>query len=103
MDWLRLALVIFWGGGTLWFYGQVLAKRLRSWRLHHDKRSKRDLIAGIALFMVALSSSLSILVVLLGAGGTGIRGFFAAISLGAFLAAGIVMASEDAVAEASDV
>lgn len=102
MDPLRILILVVWGGGTVLVYARALMKRLRSYRIHHDRRSRRDLMVGFALFLTAMCSALAIAFVLFGQQGTGIRGFFVSISLGAFLAAGWVMAGEDASQEASD-
>lgn len=91
----RLIVLLIWGGGTVLAYGVVLSKRRFAFRLHHDRRSKRELLAGSALFLTALCSALAIVFVLFGQPGTGIRGLVTAIALGAFTGAGIVMASED--------
>jgi hypothetical protein len=92
---LKFAIYVVWGLGTVVVYGIVLRKRRRSYRLHHDARSRRDLISGLALFITSLCSFLAITFVLFGEPGTGIRGLFAATALGAYLGAGIVMASEE--------
>lgn len=90
----RLVMLLVWGGGTVAAYGTVFLHRLRSWHLHRDIRSRRELISAFGLLLTAGCSALATGFVLLGPVGTGIRGWFVAIALGAFLAAGIVMASE---------
>jgi len=89
--WLAFAV---WGVGTVLVYGFVLIKRRRTWRLHHDIRSSRDLVEASALFGVAVSAAISVFMVLFGEAGTGIRPFLVAMSLGCFTGAGIVMATE---------
>jgi hypothetical protein len=93
-DFRRLVMLLVWGGGTVVAYGTVFLHRLRSWHVHRDTRSRRELIASFGLLLTALSAALAIGVVLLGPEGTGIRGWFVALALGGFFAAGIVMASE---------
>lgn len=91
---LRLAVLLVWGGGTVFVYGRVLRGRYRSFSLHRDERSRRELMASFALFLTALCSCLAVGFVLFGQAGTGIRAFSTAVALGAFFAAGIVMSSE---------
>lgn len=91
---LRLVSYLVWGVGTVLVYGIVLRKRRRSYRLHHDARAWRDLLEAVALFITALASLLAVTLVLFGPGGQGIRGLFVAMALGAYSAAGLVMASE---------
>jgi hypothetical protein len=90
----RLMMLLVWGGGTVVAYGTVFLHRLRSYRLHHDTRSRRELITSFSLLLTAASAAFATGMVLLGPTGTGIRGWFVALALGAFFAAGIVMASE---------
>lgn len=82
-----------WGIGTVLVYGMVLVRRRRLWKSRHDLRARRDLVAASSLFLTALFSSAAIFAVLFGQNGTGIRGFMAALALGAFFAAGLVMAT----------
>lgn len=91
---LRLAVLFVWGGGTVGAYGSVLWRRMHAFQVHHDTRSRRELLAGFGLFLTALCAALAVVVVLFGEAGTGIRGWFSAIALGAFFGAGLVMASE---------
>lgn len=90
----RLAAYLVWGVGTLIVYSIVLVRRRRAYLLHHDARSRRDFIEGLALFMTSMASALAIAFVLFGEAGTGLRGLFAAIALGMFSTAGLVMATE---------
>lgn len=91
---LRLAVLFVWGGGTVAAYGSVLARRVHAYRVHHDTRSRREVLAGFGLFLTALASCLAIVAVLFGEAGTSIRGGLSAIALGAFFGAGVIMASE---------
>jgi hypothetical protein len=90
----RLVMLLIWGGGTVVAYGTVFVHRLRSWHLHRDARSTRELVSAFGLLLTSLGAALAIGVVLLGPPGSDIRGWFVALALGAFFAAGIVMASE---------
>lgn len=92
---VRLVIYGIWGVGTVLVYGDVLRRRWRADRLHHDARSRRDLRSGIALFLTAFASFLAITFVLFGEAGTGIRGLFVSIALGAFLGAGWVMRADE--------
>lgn len=91
---LRLAVLFVWGGGTVIAYGAVLARRIHAYRIHHDTRSIRELLAGVGLFLTALASCLAMVVVLFGDSGTSIRGHLVALALGAFFGSGLIMASE---------
>ena len=93
MDW-RLVMLALWGGGTVLTYARVLWMRRASYSLHHDRRARRDYLTAFGLFLVALASALSIALVLFGDSGAGARGFATAVSLGAFLAVGLIMATE---------
>lgn len=99
LDIPRLAFLVVWGGGTIYFFARALRIRYRAWEKHKDVRARRDLMSGLSLFLVALCASLATLFVLFGPAGTGLRGFMTALALGAFLAAGFVMSGEDQVAE----
>lgn len=100
LDW-RVIVSLAWGGGVVWLYGSVLRIRLVADRAHRDRRTRRDLSSGIALFLTALGSCAAIILALAGADGVGMRGFATALALGAFLGAGWIMRSE-AKTEATD-
>jgi len=100
LDW-RVIIGAIWGGGVVWVYGDVLRVRLTANRIHHDRRSRRDLRSGVALFITALGAGLATVFVIFGTAGSGIRGFMSAIALGAYLGAGWIMRSE-AKAEANE-
>lgn len=89
----RFLIFLVWGIGTVLVYSIVLRDRWRSWRLHHDRRARRDLLTSVGLFLTALAAAGSIAFVLFGPVGAGIRGLFVALSLGAFFATGLVMAT----------
>lgn len=90
----RLLAYLIWGVGCLILFSIVLYHRWRAWRYHHDNRSLRDMIEGIALWIVSVASFLAITLILFGEAGTGIRGLFAGIALGSFAAVGLIMATE---------
>ena len=89
-----MIVLALWGGGTVAVYGRVLWARRVSNLIHHDRRSRRDYLEAFGLFMVALSSALSIGLVLFAGDLSGPRSLITAMSLGAFLAVGIFMATE---------
>lgn len=88
----RFVAYAVWGLGTVLLYTVVLIRARRAYTKRRDRRARRDLIGSFALFITALASFLAITGVLWGPVGTGIRGFLVALALGAFFAAGIVMA-----------
>ena len=90
---VRLIVLLIWGGGTVLVWGGVLRRSIQSHRIHHDARSRRELIAMSALFLVALASGVAVALALFGTAGTGIRSFATTVALGAFLGAGIVLLS----------
>lgn len=90
----RLLAYLLWGIGTVLVYGDVLIKRWHSFRMHGDSRSRRELMAGFALFLTALCAGGAVWAVLFGEIGSSLRGGLSAIALGAFTGAGIVMATE---------
>lgn len=90
----RYVLFAIWGGGSVLVYGRVLYLRIRSYLIHHDGRARRELLAAAALFLVALGCGISVAFLLFGVSGTPVRQTAVSIALGAFLAAGIIMATE---------
>lgn len=89
----RFVAFLVWGVGTVLVWGIVLFRRYVSYRLHRDSRARRDLSSGFGLFLTALAAAGSIAFVLFGPAGSGLRGMMTAISLGAFFATGLVMAT----------
>ena len=81
---------MIWGVGTVIVYGLVLRKGYRSFHAHRDGRSRRELIARTARFMVAVASAAGILFALYGEPGTGFRALVISLALGAFTAAGVI-------------
>lgn len=91
----RLLTYIIWGVGTTLIYGYVLVRRARSYRRRLDTRSRRELMTAVGLFMTAFAANIAILVVLFGReAGQDARSFFVALSLGAFFAVGVNLATE---------
>ena len=86
---------VIWGIGTLVVYSIVAIKRYRANKLHHDKRSRRELEKAVALWVVAFGAFLAITLILFGEAGTGVRGVVVAVCLGAFFSAGVIMAGEE--------
>lgn len=93
LDW-KLIVGLAWGGGVVLVFGDVLRIRLRADRVHRDRRTRRDLTSGIALFLTALGSCTATVLIIAGPEGAGLRGFATAMALGAFLGAGWIMRSE---------
>ncbi len=93
MDW-RVIVLALWGGGTVVAYGRLLWIRRQSHITHHDRRSRRDYLSAFGLFLVAICSAASIAFVLFGSVTSEAYSFIRSISLGAFLAVGILMATE---------
>jgi hypothetical protein len=90
----RVFTLLLWGLGTVLIYGAVLVMRVREYRRHHDRRSRREVMIGFVLFLTALGSGLAVAFVLFGEAATTLRGISTAIALGAFTGAGLVMLSE---------
>lgn len=91
----RFVFLAIWGFGVVFVYGRVLRRRHRRWDRDRTARSYRDLLGAVGLFIVAVASGASIVTILFGPTGTGIRGFAVALALGAFVAAGLVMDDEE--------
>lgn len=93
-DLLKNAVYIGWGVATIVVFGILFARRVRSYRRHHDARSRRELLAAFALWAVAIAAGTAIFLALLIPPGTGIRLIATFTALGMYLAAGIVMVTE---------
>jgi len=98
----RFIAFLVWGVGTVIVYGIVLVDRVRRWHHWRDARSARALMTAIGLFLTALCASLAIGFALFGESGSGIRGLLTAVSLGAYFATGVIMASTRHNREARD-
>ena len=94
MDSSRILFFGIWGVGTLIVYGIVIVYRWKLWRHHHDRRSFRDFLEGFALWLVSFGASAAVAAVLLYPDASTIRGFLNSLALGAFFAAGVVMAGD---------
>jgi hypothetical protein len=88
---LRLAVMLLWALGSVTVWGLVVRDSLRSLHRYRDRRARRETIWAFALFLVGLASCVSILSFSWGADVPGLRGLVAAIALGSFLGAGIVV------------
>ena len=92
---LRPVMFLVWGGGTVATYAWVLRRRVITHRIHHDVRSRRDVLSAMGLFLTALTAALSILMGLFAVNGGGFRSVLVALSLGAFFGVGVILATED--------
>lgn len=103
----RVIVYLLWAFGCVFFWGRVLLdewQRYRSLpvkdrRQNGNHRSDlvvirraafRDFLSVLALFMVAVAASLSLVILLMAPEFSGVRGFFLALALGGFLGAGIL-------------
>jgi drug/metabolite transporter (DMT)-like permease len=87
-----LALII--SGATVTVFGGLLIRRIRSWRLHRDRRSGRELLMAVALFLASVASALSALFSISLSGDVSLRRTLGGIAWAAFLAAGVVALQE---------
>ena len=90
----RIAVLILWGGGVVFLFGVVLLRRLGAWHQYRDRAARREMLEALALFITAVASG-SIVSVLTIPEVTSVRSFLVALSLGAFVGVGIIMATED--------
>lgn len=90
----RVVMYLVWGGATLAVYLFVFLVRLRSWQRHHDARAKREVLSALALLMAAIAAASGVVLAVLGIM-PDLRSFVGAMSLAGFLAAGLVMASQE--------
>lgn len=98
----RLAVLLLWGGGAILFASVMLVRRWRRFRLHRNDRRqairhdvRRDMMSGLGLFITAFAAAAATAMVLFGDNGQGLRGFFVALALGAFIGSLLVMATEE--------
>ena len=87
------ALVIV-GLGCLIVYSVVLRDRITEFREYRDRRARRDLVEGIGLWIVAVSSAAAIFLVFFPPSVAGLRGWAVGVAVGAFFALGLLMVSE---------
>ena len=89
----RFLAFLVWGVGTIIVYTVVLYDRVKSWHYWRDERALRSMLTAVGLFITALCAGASVGLALFVQAGTGIRGLLVAISLGAFFATGLIMAT----------
>ena len=89
-----MGIALIWGIAVILLYGTGLRRRIASWRKHHDPRASRELLSGMALFIAALASGLSIVVVTFAIDGPALRTTLGSIAWGTFTAAGVLYAHE---------
>ena len=106
-DTFRLGVYILWAVGSVLVWGRVFLLEYRRYdelpayerrRMANGRTSLaavrsrvfRELVSDFALFLVALASAVSLIILVIGPEMSGPRGFALALALGAFLGAGIV-------------
>lgn len=87
---LSTVLVVAWGLGTLAAYGMTFRLRLRSYRLHRDDRSLRDVLTFGALMIASACTALAFVVIALSIDGPEIRRLLFGVGWGAFSMAGVL-------------
>ena len=95
MEVSRLVFYGAWGLGVLVLYSIVAVRRLRGHRVHHDRRSFRDLLEGVGLWLVSFAASAAVASLVFYPDASQLRGALNAIALGAFVGVGIIMATEE--------
>ena len=90
VDWGRFTAFAVWGLSSSVVWALVLRLSWQSWKVHGDRRSKRELLRDAALVVTAFGSTLAVLGVLFGEYGGTPRSIALAAALGSFLGAGIV-------------
>ncbi len=91
MDW-SLIVAVAWGIATVAAYARVVQNRRLGNDLHHDRRSRRDLLSAVGLFLVATLASLAVVFDVLDI--VGPHDFASALSVGGLTAVGFLMATE---------
>ena len=98
----RIFSFLVWGLGVIIVSAIVLLKRWRRFVNHrYDRRKsvraevRKDVMAGVALFLTSLGAGGATTLVLFGEPGTTLRTFFIALALGAFFGSLVVMATEE--------
>jgi len=89
-----MGIALVWGIAVVLLYGKSLRRRHRAWQMFPDSRSRRELLSGLALFIAAVASGLSIVVATFGIDGVALRTTFGSIAWGTFTAAGVLYAQE---------
>lgn len=95
MDSSRLLFYGVWGGGVLLLFSIVLLRRIRGHGVHRDRRSFRDLLEAIGLWLVSFAASAAVASVVFYPDAATLRGALNAVALGAFVGVGIIMATEE--------
>lgn len=90
---LRLISYGLWALGSLGAWGVVFVDDWKDYRVYRDRRARRELLSNFGLFLTALASFGSLIILILGQDVPGLRGFAFATAAGGFLAAGIVQAT----------
>lgn len=91
---IAILIVVLWGGGAVALYGDALRQRLTMVREFRDRRSRREFVLGLALFIAALCSALSIASVVFMIGDATLRRALAGMAWGAFMGAGVLFRIE---------
>lgn len=92
-DW-RVVFWLAWGGGTVVAYSKVVSDAFGQYIEHRDARSQRELIEAGALFIVAIASVCLLSLLIWSRERTDLRALASSVVAGAFLAAGIYMATD---------
>lgn len=98
MDEPRLIVYAAWAVGSVVTWGRVFIDAVRTYRAsgRGDRRQDtrawafREMVSDFSLFLVALASAAALVAFIFGAEIPGLRGFTAALALGAFLGAGLI-------------
>jgi len=89
---VEMIFYLLWAVLCVCLFGWVLYVRTLNLRRHRDRRAFRDVAEATALFITAMASAGSIVAFAVTAPDW--RAFAGALSLGAFLGVGIIMATE---------
>jgi MFS superfamily sulfate permease-like transporter len=88
---MSTVLLASWGTATPVVYLLTLTRAARSWRIHRDVRSYRDLLAALTLFVTAIAASIAYWASVFVPAGVGLRAPFVYAALAAFTAAGVIL------------
>lgn len=75
---------------TLVVYGLLVVRRLRAWHRYRDDRARRELLAHIALFIVAVGAAGASALAISQSGTIELRRAISGMAFGSFMAAGIL-------------
>ena len=95
MEASRLLFYGAWGAGVVVLFSIVLIRRIRGHRRHHDRRSFRDVLEAVGLWLVSFAASAAVASLVFYPEGATFRGLLNAVALGAFLGVGVIMATEE--------